>query len=133
MSASAALAQELRQFPPDAPLPTVIEASLIAQLDENDFLQGASRWEGNLAGDTTPDQLVQAAYSPKGGNGVYLMTWVFVGAADGFSSMVPLEINGGITSARIEGKALVLTTNTYLPTDARCCPSGTEVTRVPLN
>lgn len=129
----AAFAQELQRFPETAPLPSAIETAILGELDPSDIFHGASRWEGNLAGDQTPDQLVQAAFSPNGGNGVFVLTWIFVGKGSGFSAMVPVDISNAISSAARDGNDLVVTMTTLLPDDPRCCPTGIEVMRVPLN
>lgn len=132
-SALMALSQDLREIPETEPLPATISASVQAGLATDDILHGISRWEGNLAGDANPDQLVQAAYSPNGGNGVYVFHWIFIGSPDGFQTFFPIEIAGSITTAAIESNALVVTVPRLLPGEPRCCPSGSEVIRLPLN
>lgn len=131
--ASAAGAQGLREVPESEAVPAAISASVEAAFTADDVLHGISRWEGNLVGDATPDQLVEAAFSPNGGNGVFVNHWIFVGASGGFSSYFPIELPGSILTAAIEGNDLVITVPRLLPGEARCCPTGTAVHRMPLN
>jgi hypothetical protein len=131
--ASPALAQEMRQIPDSDPIPEAISASIQAGLSPDELLDSIRRWEGNLVGDATPDQLVQAAFSMNGGNGVFVRHWIFSGAPGGFTSYFPVELPGGILSAAIDGNDLVITVARLLDGDPRCCPSGTEVHRMPLN
>ena len=132
VSAAAAFAQSLREVADAEQIPAAISSSIQASMDQNELLHGIRRWEGNLVGDATPDLLVEAFFSPVGGNAVYPRHWIFVGAPSGFSAFFPVELPGSILSAGIEGNAMVITVSTYLDTDARCCPSGVEVIRMPL-
>jgi hypothetical protein len=128
-----ALAQELPELPEAEPLPPTIEASLLGTLASDEILDRVRRWEGELYGDATPDQLVQATIAFKGGgNAYYLRHWIFVGAGDGYSIMIPITLDNGLRSVRLDGGDLVLTTYKYLDGDPNCCPSGSATVRMPL-
>lgn len=128
-----AAAQGLRVVPESEPVPAAVQASVEASMASDEVLNGIQRWEGNLVGDATPDYLVQAWFSPVGGNAFYPRHWIFIASPDRFEAFFPLELTGSITAAAVEGNALVLTLSTYLANDARCCPSGVEIVRMPLN
>jgi hypothetical protein len=128
-----AVSQDLRAVPENEPMPAAISASVQAAFVAEDVLHAINRWEANLVGDATPDLLVEAVYSPNGGNGVYADHWIFVGAAGGFSSYFPIEIPGAILIARIEGNDLVFTLPRLKPGEPRCCPTGSAVHRMALN
>lgn len=130
---TAATAQELLVVPDTEPVPQAVSTSVAASMASDEVLNGITRWEGNIVGDATPDYLVEASFSPVGGNAFYPRHWIFIASPDGFEAYFPLELPGSIISAAIAGNALVITVSTYLDNDARCCPSGTEVIRMPLN
>ncbi len=130
--ASAAFAQELTPLPEGAPLAAEVEANLLPLLPENRFIDGFVRWQADLVGDAHPDQLVQAVIGYDGGNGYSFEHYIFIGNATGFSAFFPITLNGPISAVRLEDQALVFTLSTYIDGDARCCPSGTEVLRMPL-
>ncbi len=130
---STASAQELRAVPDSEPMPEAVSASVEATMNPDEALNGIRRWEGNIIGDATPDYLVEASFSPVGGNAFYPRHWIFIASPDRFESFFPIELPGSIISAAVEGNALVITVSTYLDNDPRCCPSGTEVVRMPLN
>lgn len=130
--AAGARAGALPEVPDSRPIEPAVSASIRAGMASDEMLQGIRRWEGNLVGDATPDYLVEAFFSPIGGNAVYPRHWIFIAAPEGFTSFFPVELPGSIISAAIEGNALVITLSTYRPTDPRCCPTGVEVVRLPL-
>jgi hypothetical protein len=132
-SVSLTSAQVMREVPDSEPMPSAVSASIEASMDPEEILNGIRRWEGNLVGDATPDYLVEASFSPVGGNAFYPRHYIFIASPDRFEAFFPIELPGSIISAGIEGNALVVTVSTYLPSDARCCPSGVEVVRLPLN
>jgi hypothetical protein len=105
-SALMAYSQDLREVPETEAVPASVAASIEASTSPDEFQTGLRRWEGNMVGDATPDYLVEAWFSPVGGNAFYPRHYIFI--------------------------ALVFTLSTYLPSDARCCPSGVETLRMPL-
>jgi hypothetical protein len=127
------LAQDMREVPDSERMPDEVSASIRASMASDEVLNGIRRWEGNLVGDATPDYLVEASFSPVGGNAFYPRHWIFIASLDRFEAFFPIELPGSIISAGTEGNALVITVSTYLNTDPRCCPSGVEVVRMPLN
>jgi hypothetical protein len=129
---SALWSQDLRAVSQDVPLPPAVVTTLAATVAEDEILDLVLRWEGDLAGDTTPDLLVQAAYGAKGGNAIFLRHWIFIGAGDSFGAYFPITLAGSIQTARIEGSDLVISVSSYRDGDARCCPSGTDLHRFPL-
>lgn len=133
LTSPAAYAEALRMVPETEAMPAEVSSSIEAGMDPNEMLTGINRWEGNLAGDATPDYLVEAWFSPVGGNAFYPRHYIFIASLDRFEAFFPLELPGSISAAAVEGNALVLTLTTYLPNDPRCCPSGVEVVRMPLN
>ena len=133
MTSPAAFAQALRMVPETEAMPAEVTSSIEAGMYSDEILNGINRWEGDLVGDATPDYLVEAWFSPVGGNAFYPRHYIFIASQDRFESFFPIELPGSISAAAIEGNALVLTLTTYLPNDPRCCPSGIEVVRMPLN
>lgn len=131
--APAALAQDLPLLPENAPHHAEVEANLLAQLEDGLILDGFRRWQADLVGDAEPDQLVQAVIAFEGGNGYFYAHYIFVGSAGRLSAFFPIQLNGPITAVRLEGRTLVFTLSTYRDGDPRCCPSGVEVQRMPLD
>ncbi|AZL57964.1 hypothetical protein EI545_03390 [Tabrizicola piscis] len=126
-------AQELAPLPDEAPLYDAVMANISGQVPEGRFIDSISRWQADVVGDTTPDQIVQAVVGYDGGNGYDFWHWIFIGAEGGFAGMFPIQLNGGaVTAVRLDGEVLAFTLSTYLPSDARCCPTGVEVIRMPL-
>lgn len=132
-STGAALTQTLQEIPNSEPVPKAVSASVSASLFADENLEVIRRWEGNLVGDATPDLLVEAVLYPTGGNAIYARHWIFIGTAGGFASYFPIEIPGTIMTAGIESNALVVTLPRLLPGEPRCCPTGVEAFRMPLN
>jgi hypothetical protein len=128
-----AMAQDLAELPEDQPLPPGVAITLKASLQPDDLLDRVRRWQGDLVGDAMPDQIVQAAIATGGGNAVYLRHWIFQASDQGFLPVQMLDLPSGIISARRDGGDLVLQLYKYLPDDPRCCPSGQEEMRLPLD
>ena len=126
-------AQALRELPETEPVPATVSASVGASLYPDENLEGLRRWEGNLVGDATPDLLVEAVLSPVGGNAIYARHWIFIGGPGGYGSFFPIELPGTLLTAGIERNALVVTVPRLLPGEPRCCPTGVEAYRLPLN
>jgi hypothetical protein len=126
------MAQSLREIGEAEPMPDGMLASLALDLEEDLIIDGVQRWEGDLAGDATPDQLVEVTVAYRGGNAYFFTHWIFIGEGNGFPKMFPIDLGGGLQSVSIDGNDLVAVSYAYRDGDARCCPSGTEVTRIPL-
>lgn len=133
LAATPALSQALRELPETEPVPVTISASVSASLYPDENLEGIRRWEGNLVGDATPDLLVEAVLSPVGGNAIYARHWIFIGGPGGYGSYFPIELPGTLLTAGIDRNALVVTVPRLLPGEPRCCPTGVEAYRLPLN
>jgi hypothetical protein len=131
-SALMAYSQDLREVPETEAVPASVAASIEASTSPDEFQTGLRRWEGNMVGDATPDYLVEAWFSPVGGNAFYPRHYIFIANPDGFDAFFPIQLPGSIIAVAIEANALVFTLSTYLPSDARCCPSGVETLRMPL-
>lgn len=133
LAATAAQSQTLPELPQGEPIPETILNSVRASLDGSENLEGIRQWEGNLVGDATPDQLVEAVLSPVGGNAIYARHWIFIGSPGGFASFFPIDLPGTLLTVAIDRNALVVTVPRLLPGEPRCCPTGIETYRLPLN
>ena len=128
-----AAAQEMTEIPEETTVPPSIEATLQAAGGTDQYLDRVRRWQGDLLGDSAPDQVVQAAFGfSSGGNAVILHQWVFESRGAEFVVIQDLSLQGGIKSATRDGSDLVLTLYKLLPDDPMCCPSGEEQQRIAL-
>ena len=124
--------QDLVELSEQDAMPGSIATALQAELSADEVLDRVRRWQGDLVGDATADQIVQAAIATGGGNAYYLRHWIFQADARGFVPVQEIVLPDGIISARREGSDLVLTLYLSLPEDPRCCPSGQQEVRLPL-
>jgi hypothetical protein len=130
--AAPALAQDLTELPEDQPLPPSVATVLAGAVQADEVLDRVRRWQGDLTGDATPDQLVQAAIATGGGNAVYLRHWIFAGQGQDFAPVLQMNLARGIKSASRDASGLLVTLYKLLPDDPMCCPSGEETVIIPL-
>lgn len=122
----AVLAQTLPRS--DAPAPIV--AQLRSEADAGgELFDGAAGWEVDLEGDGTTEWLVQAAYPFRGGNAVYVRTYLFDGADKNFGARADIGLNRSLKRVERAGRDLHLVIYELRDNDPRCCPTG-ERTRV---
>lgn len=121
--AGQALAQEV----PEVQVPPGVEALMAGTVEPGDQLAAVSGWAVDADGDGDLDLIVEVASNPIGGNAVWVVPYILRNTGGAYEIAAKLNVNGWISGLRIEGDALTITTQTYLPNDPRCCPSGTEI------
>lgn len=119
------IAEPLTQTEPPEPILSQIRA----EADSNgELFDSARAWEVDLEGDGTTEWLVQAAYPFRGGNAVYVRTYLFDGADAGFGTSANIGLDRSLKRVERDGNVLNLVIYELLDNDPRCCPSG-ESTR----
>jgi len=118
-----ALAQDL----PEVPISSEVAAMMATTVESGDYLQQVSGYALDADRDGDLDLIVEVASSPVGGNAVWVVPYVLRNTGGTYEIATKLDINGWISGLRLDGEVLTITTTTYLPGDARCCPSGIEV------
>ena len=111
----------------EAPAP-ILERLQAEAARNGELFDSAAAWEIDLEGDGTTEWLVQAAYPFPGGNAVYVRTYLFDGADQGYGESADIGLDRSLKRVERSGRDLSLVIYEMLPNDARCCPSG-ESTR----
>ncbi|WP_375173494.1 hypothetical protein [Pseudooceanicola sp.] len=120
------IAEPLTRTDPPAPIVDQLRAEAGAN---GELFDGVSGWPVDLEGDGTMEWLVQAAYPFKGGNAVYVRTYLFDGEDTGYGASADIGLDRSLKRVEQVDGNLHLVIFELLDNDPRCCPSG-ESTRI---
>ncbi|MGR3322654.1 MAG: hypothetical protein ACU0DK_12045 [Pseudooceanicola sp.] len=106
------------------PPPPIADALTREAQRNGEAIDGIAAWELDLEGDGTTEWLVQGVYPYTGGNAVYVRTYLFDGADQGYAASADIGLDRSLKRVEQDGRVITLVLFEMLAGDARCCPSG---------